>query len=126
MQITCNAQGGSCKRVWPGQYLPEFLRKTGHEEPSDGRDCAFDMAFRTNEPLFDFLTKNPKFLETFNSYMTSQRQGRQSWLEFFPLERELVTGFSTEDNAVMFVDVGGGYGIRFKRSRRGILISPDA
>ena len=94
--------------VW--QYLPEFLRKTDYQEPSDGRDCAFNMAFRTNEPLFDFLTKNPKFLETFNSYMTSQRQGRQSWLEFFPLERELVTGFSTEDNAVMFVDVGGGYG----------------
>ena len=94
--------------VW--QYLPEFLRKTGYQEPSDGRDCAFNMAFRTNEPFFDFLTKNPKFLETFNSYMTSQRQGRQSWLEFFPLERELVTGFSTEDNAVMLVDIGGGYG----------------
>ena len=94
--------------VW--QYLPEFLRETGHEEPSDGRNCAFNTAFRTNEPFFDFLTKNPKFLETFNNYMTSQRQGRQSWLEFFPLERELVTGFSGEDSTVMFVDVGGGYG----------------
>ena len=92
------------------QFLPEFLRKTGHKEPRDGRDCAFNTAFRTNEPFFDFLTKNPKSLETFNSCMTSQRQGRQSWLEFFPLERELVTGFSGEDNAVMFVDVGGGYG----------------
>ena len=94
--------------VW--QYLPEFLRETGHEEPSDGRNCGFNTAFRTNEPFFDFLTKNPKFLETFNNYMTSQRQGRQSWLEFFPLERELVTGFSGEDSTVMFVDVGGGYG----------------
>ena len=92
------------------QYLPEFLRERGHEEPSDGRDCAFNLAFRTNEPFFDFLTKNPKFLERFNSYMTSQRQGRQSWLEFFPLERELMTGFSGKDNAVMLVDVGGGYG----------------
>lgn len=68
------------------------------------------MAFCTDEPFFDFLTKNPKFLEVFNSYMTSQRQGRQSWLEFFPLEQELVTGFSGEGNAVMFVDIGGGYG----------------
>lgn len=92
------------------QYLPEFLRKTGHKEPFDGRNCAFNMAFCTDEPFFDFLTKNPKFLEVFNSYMTSQRQGRQSWLEFFPLEQELVTGFSGEGNAVMFVDIGGGYG----------------
>lgn len=92
------------------QYLPEFLRRTGHEEPSDGRDCAFSMAFRTNEPVFDFLSKNPKFLNVFNSYMTSQRQGRQSWLEFFPLKQELVAGFSNEENAVMLVDVGGGYG----------------
>lgn len=92
------------------QYLPEFLRKTGHKEPSDGRKCALNMAFRTNEPAFDFLTKNPKFLKVFNSYMTGQREGRQSWLEFFPLTQELVTGFSNEVNAVMFVDVGGGYG----------------
>ena len=99
------------------QYLPEFLRETGHEEPSDGRNCAFNTAFRTNEPFFDFLTKNPKFLETFNSYMTSQRQGRQSWLEFFPLERELVTGFSGGDSAVMFVDVGGGYGHEIQETK---------
>lgn len=68
------------------------------------------MAFHTGVPFFDFLTKNDEFLEVFNSYMTSQREGRQSWLEFFPLERELVIGFCDQDDEVMFVDIGGGYG----------------
>ena len=106
------------------QFLPEFLRETGHEEPSDGRNRTFNTAFRTNEPFFDFLTKNPKFLETFNNYMTSQRQGRQSWLEFFPLVRELMTGFSGEDNAVMFVDVGGGYGHEIQEIKKKYLDLP--
>ena len=92
------------------QCLPEFLRKTGYQEPSDGRNCAFNMAFRTDESAFDFLIKNANFLKLFNSYMTSQRQGRQSWLKFFPLEQEMVMGFCNEKNAVMFVDIGGGYG----------------
>lgn len=68
------------------QFILDFLRNFGYKEPSDGRDCAFNMAFHTKEPAFEFLIKDPEFLRVFNSYMTGQRQGQQSWLELFPLE----------------------------------------
>ena len=60
----------------------------------------------------------PKHLETFNNYMTGQRFGRASWLDFYPIER-LMDGFPGHDDAVMLVDVGGGRGheIREIKSR---------
>lgn len=76
------------------------------------------MAFHTNEPIFDFLVKDPELLKLFNSYITSQRQDRRSWLEFFPLELLWVVDFSSEGNVVMLVDVGGGYGHEIQEIRK--------
>lgn len=90
--------------------LPNFLRKTKYENPEDLAHCAFQDACRTTETMFEWYPKHPEDLETFNMWMTGQREGRTSWLDFFPLEEQLVGGFKGSNDDVMLVDVGGGFG----------------
>ena len=42
--------------------------------------------------------------------MIGQREGRAEWLDFFPVQEQLIKGFSGDKDAVMLVDVGGAVG----------------
>lgn len=90
--------------------LPNFLQRTGYRNPDDGMHCPFQDAFQTEDSLFQWFPKNPKDLHYFNFWLTKQREGRGSWLDFYPLEEKFLSGFSGGDDAVMFVDVGGARG----------------
>ena len=37
-------------------------------------------------------------------------EGRASWMDFYPIERQLGDGSLQDRQAVMFVDIGGGMG----------------
>ena len=90
--------------------LPNFLRKTKYQNPTDLAHCPFQDAFSTTDTMFEWYPKNPENLESFNMWMTGQREGRANWLDFFPLEEQLVRGFKDGKSDVMLVDVGGGVG----------------
>ncbi|KAL8831609.1 MAG: hypothetical protein Q9191_000760 [Dirinaria sp. TL-2023a] len=94
----------------PTMALPDFLQRTGYRNPDDGTHCPFQDAFRTEDSLFQWFPKNPEDLQTFNFWLTKQREGRSSWLDFYPLEENFLKGFSGGDDGVMFVDVGGATG----------------
>ena len=42
--------------------------------------------------------------------MSVQRDGRPNFADFYPVDKQLVQGFSSDQDAVLFVDVGGAYG----------------
>jgi len=90
--------------------LPDFLQKTGYQNPSDPKHCPFQDAYHTEDNLFEWFPKHPEDLDFFNLWMTGQREGRANWLDFFPLKDKLLDGFKGGDNAVMFIDVGGARG----------------
>ena len=90
--------------------LDDFLAKTAYQNPVNVKDCAFQMAFDTQDDMFEWFPKHPEKLYDFNIWMTGQREGRANWLDFFPLEETLSTGFKGGDDAVMFVDIGGSKG----------------
>ena len=95
----------------PIMALPNFLAKSKYENPTDPRDCPFQAAFKTDEPLFEWFPKHPERLESFNSWMTAQREGRANWLDFFPFEKEVAEGYDEgQGEGVIFVDVGGAMG----------------
>jgi len=96
------------EKAW--QCLPEYLNQKGYREPCDASDCAIDIAFGNRQPIFEMLANDPSNLGRFNKFMTVQRRGRVSWLEFFPVEQQLIKGFSHKENVVIMVDVGGGHG----------------
>ena len=92
--------------------LPEYLAKTGYKNPQSDVDGPFQYGHNSPLHFFDWLKANPNVLDTFNNHMMGYRQGRPSWMDpdFYPVEEGLGKGFSTEKDAVMLVDVGGGRG----------------
>lgn len=73
-----------------------------------------------NTPLhcYDWMKEDSLFLQQFGNFMAGYAQGRPSWLEFFPAKDQLVKGSSEDEDAVLFVDVGGGMGQDLEKFRR--------
>ncbi|CAO1599683.1 hypothetical protein XANCAGTX0491_003398 [Xanthoria calcicola] len=49
-------------------------------------------------------------MANFNTWMEAHRQGRKNWFHSFPVERLNSPRISKDPEAVMLVDIGGGYG----------------
>ncbi|KAK2794397.1 hypothetical protein FQN51_000839 [Onygenales sp. PD_10] len=92
--------------------LPEFLKSIDYKLPQDPRNCAFNVGYKTNLSFFEYLGANPKTGTEFNHHMGAYRQGRPSWMDhgFFPVEKQLIQGADTGDDAAFLVDVGGSLG----------------
>lgn len=104
-----------CDTVTPIMMaLPNFLERTDYQNPGDPKHSATQDAIGTTDTYFEYLPKHPQKLKDFNMWMTGQREGRVSWLDFFPFDEQLANGFRSGDDAVMFVDVGGGVGHEVK------------
>ena len=54
-----------------------------------------------------FLATNPDFQKSFRTYMSAFDEGRAKWINYFPVEREICKGIRQDQEAIMFVDVGG-------------------
>lgn len=92
--------------------LPEYLSKTKHKNPDNPEDGAFQLGHGTKEHFFEWVSQRPERLTEFQHHMAGYRTGRPSWMDhnFYPVEKNLVDGAKTEDDAVFLVDIGGGKG----------------
>lgn len=90
--------------------FPNFIKETGYKNPTDPQAMPFNKQFN-GEAYFDWLGKRPDLLHSFHQFMTTQRVGHPQWLDFYPIDKELVPGFNSSDpDAVFLVDVGGSVG----------------
>ncbi|MCJ1397469.1 hypothetical protein MMC11_000662 [Xylographa trunciseda] len=89
------------------QALPQFLRRTGYQNPTDGTDVVIQQAFQTDLDAYQWLGAHPSNLEWFNQYMSSRRNAAESWLSAYPVKEE--TKDWSPEKAV-FVNMGGGIG----------------
>ncbi|PKY07885.1 S-adenosyl-L-methionine-dependent methyltransferase [Aspergillus campestris IBT 28561] len=103
----------------PGwQSLPQCLRATDYRNPTDPAQMWFGRQFN-GEPYFDWLGKRPELLHSFHQFMSTQRDGHAHWLEFYPIQQQLLPGFDAGDpNAVFMVDVGGSVGHEIQEVKR--------
>ena len=90
--------------------LDPFLARTRYQNPTDPKHCPFQYAFRTEDNLFQWFPKHPEYWNDFNLYMTGQRVGCANWLDFFPFDEQVATGFEGGDERVLFVGIGGARG----------------
>ena len=98
-----------CTPAWT--QLPAYLAENKYRNPSDRQNAAVQLAFNTKAHCFEILQERPEILGAFATYMTVQRDGRPNFTDFFPADRQLADGFhQSGEDAVMFVDVGGGKG----------------
>ena len=54
--------------------------------------------------------ENAALFKNFNTWLGGSHEGRLHWLEWFPVEEEVVRGLERDEKAVTMVDVGGGLG----------------
>lgn len=91
------------------QQTPEFLRKTGYQNPEDPNDGPFQHAYKTDLTCWNWLAQNPSVLSRFNTYMEGHRANCPYWTSWFPVERLLLDGERT-DGRTLLVDIAGGRG----------------
>ena len=73
-------------------------------------NTAFHGAHNTKHHFIQFLATKPDFQRSFQTYMSAFDEGRSSWMDFYPVEKELASGIRQDPDAIAFVDVGGGMG----------------
>jgi hypothetical protein len=49
-------------------------------------------------------------MKDFNTFMGSSLGARKTWLDWYPMQENLIAGLSTEDDAILLVDIRGGWG----------------
>lgn len=90
--------------------LPAYLKRLKYQNPSDGQNTAFNAAYNTKDIAMQFTQTQPAVQRAFQLYMSDFYQGRASWMDFYPVEERLGKDAKQSQEAVMIVDVGGGFG----------------
>lgn len=88
------------------QALPDFLAENKYQDVNDASNTAFQKAFPTDLPAFQWLPTQPERFGPFQQGMTVQGAFGVPWFSGFPFEKEL----GTFSGRYVFVDVGGGFG----------------
>ncbi|KAA6411723.1 MAG: hypothetical protein FRX48_05004 [Lasallia pustulata] len=95
--------------------LHDYFRGHGYACPTDNSNCAFQWTFKTEAGYFEYVHSNPEKLSAFNTFMSGNRSTRKHWIDWFPVESEVLSGFSGGVDDVLIVDVGGGKGHDLER-----------
>lgn len=105
--------------------LPEYLEKTGYQNPSNQDDGPFQYGFNTpKQNLFVVMSTRPKLLNSFSTFFEADRGSRPNWVDWFPVKQKLLDDpmkHVTNDD-ILYVDVAGGRGhelIAFKKKFSG-------
>ena len=96
--------------------MPEYFLKKGHMCPNDSTNCGFQWALGTNLTYFEHIQNDPSRRKDFDTFMSGNRINRKHWVDWFPVESELLTDVSSDkENHILLVDVGGNRGHDLKR-----------
>jgi demethylsterigmatocystin 6-O-methyltransferase len=86
--------------------LPDYLKEKEYKNPDQHHDTAYHRAFDTKEQFFHYLQNRPEIIRYFYPSLTAFKSP-VSWTSVVPLAEKLK---DADDNAPIFVDVGGGHG----------------
>lgn len=103
--------------------MPEYLESIAFQNPGTGQQNLFQYAMQTDMDFFDWLHTQPKELEVFSAAMAASAAIQQKTVV------NLLSGsfppeilFTSDDEEVLIVDVGGGRGEILNELRK---VRPD-
>ncbi|KAL8788746.1 MAG: hypothetical protein Q9195_007153 [Heterodermia aff. obscurata] len=102
--------------------MPEYVKQFGYKCSTDIHGGPLQYALNTSLTPFEFWSSKPDTLNDFNNMMAGVRQSRPSWIEWFPVDQELLNRYRQDTH--LLVDVGGGWGhdiVAFQKTH-----APDA
>ena len=95
--------------------MNDYFQTHGYKCPNDYTDCAFQWTFDTKATYFEYIHETSERMGDFNTLMKGMRSTRKHFIEWFPLETVVISGFSGGEDDVLVVDVGGGRGHDLER-----------
>ncbi len=99
--------------------LPAWFKSNGYQSPTSATSGPLQHIFNTNLNSFEYWATLPtNALQNFNTCMTGNRGSRPSWIEWFPVEHNVLQGAEEDETAVLIVDVAGGRGHDLEAFRR--------
>ena len=104
---------GSHKHLWDMTFgtaakIPEYMKQFGYKCPTSIYGGPLQYALKTSLTPFEFWGSKPDTLDDINNMMTGIRHSRPSWIEWFPVNEQLLDGY--RQDTTLLVDVGGGWG----------------
>lgn len=92
--------------------LPDYFKKNGYKNPATASQNPFQFAVDTKESYLGWMQQRPTILENCSTYMAGLRQTGvvKKWMDWFPVQREVLDGAKGDPTPVIIVDVGGGTG----------------
>lgn len=90
------------------QKAPEFLLHHKYSCPIDPKDGLVQHAFQTNHTTFERITSSPTLLKDFNTFMGNTMGARSYWVDWYPVQAQILDGADPEKPLI--VDVGAGKG----------------
>lgn len=94
--------------VGAAQKAPKYLKEYGYRCPADPRDGLMQFAFQTKLTTFELFSSMPPVLRDFNLFMGNTMGARDYWVDWYPVEQQLLDG--AHDRTPFLVDVGAGKG----------------
>ncbi|KAF2644808.1 O-methyltransferase [Massarina eburnea CBS 473.64] len=90
--------------------FPTWLEERGYKDITSNKDLPFQRAMGTEMTPFEWMKAHPEHLASLGHTMAFQREGQ--WFESYaPVSEETKTFAETgEEEKVLLVDVGGGFG----------------
>ncbi|XDG04359.1 hypothetical protein ABKA04_003974 [Annulohypoxylon sp. FPYF3050] len=91
----------------------DWLRDRGYRCPTDNLDTPYQAANNTKLHWFAHLHSTPPHGQNINDHFGCYLLGRPGWMDegFYPVKERLFDGFDTSNkDAVLLIDVGGGFG----------------
>ena len=92
--------------------MPEYLLKTGYQNPEDTNNGPFQYAHKTANHWV-WIEQHPRVMQAFQDSLPGLREDRPNFMDdgFYPVEDRLIKGLRFDKgDAAAFVDVGGGSG----------------
>lgn len=90
------------------QKAPDYLIQQGYSCPIDPRDGLVQHAFMTKAATFERITSSPSLLKDFNTFMGNTMGARSYWVDWYPVQAQILDNADTEKPLI--VDVGAGKG----------------
>ncbi|KAH7400906.1 S-adenosyl-L-methionine-dependent methyltransferase [Phaeosphaeria sp. MPI-PUGE-AT-0046c] len=87
--------------------LPQWLKEHKYQNMNDTKNLPFQKALGTELAPFDFLKQDPVQMKALGHVMVLDAV--QSWVDSYPVEKE-VQGFKATSDSAVLVDIGGGFG----------------
>ena len=88
--------------------LPDFLAKTGYQNPCDNHACAWQHGASTSQTFFESQIGNAYTANVFNNLMVGFSKTRPSAFAVYPVAERLLPG--ARNDRPLIVDVDGSIG----------------